>query len=72
MSKANVVVVLVLLGVVFVTLKLLGVITWSWWYVTMPFWVGLAVNVTLVCLFLLLLSAQLVVEGIEATRRSHK
>ncbi len=72
MSKANVVVVLVLLGVVFVTLKLLGVITWSWWYVTMPFWGGLAVNVTLVCLFLLLLSVQLVVEGIEATRRSHK
>ena len=30
-----------LLGVVFVTLKLLGitdVATWSWWYVTMPFW----------------------------------
>ena len=31
-----------LLGVVFVTLKLLGVITWSWWLVTLPFWGGLA------------------------------
>lgn len=31
-----------LLGVVFVTLKLVGVITWSWWYVTLPFWGGLA------------------------------
>jgi hypothetical protein len=27
-----------LLGVVFVTLKLCGVINWSWWWVTAPFW----------------------------------
>ena len=27
-----------LLGVVFVTLKLCGVIGWSWWWVTCPFW----------------------------------
>lgn len=32
-----------LLGVVFVTLKLCGVIDWSWWYVTMPFWIGFAI-----------------------------
>lgn len=37
-----------LLGVVFVTLKLCGVIDWSWWWVTAPFWGGLA----LVFLFL--------------------
>ncbi len=34
--------VLGLLGVVFVVLKLTGTIAWSWWYVTMPFWGGLA------------------------------
>jgi len=34
--------VLGLLGVVFVTLKLLGTISWSWWWVTAPFWGGLA------------------------------
>lgn len=34
--------VLGLLGVVFVTLKLLDVIDWSWWWVTLPFWGGLA------------------------------
>ncbi len=28
-----------LLGVVFVALKLCGVIDWSWWFVTAPFWV---------------------------------
>ncbi len=31
-----------LLGVVFVTLKLIGVIDWSWWWVTLPFWGSLA------------------------------
>lgn len=35
-----------LLGVVFVTLKLIGiqpVSGWSWWWVTAPFWGGLAI-----------------------------
>jgi hypothetical protein len=31
-----------LLGITFVTLKLCGVIQWSWWYVTLPFWGGFA------------------------------
>lgn len=31
-----------LLGVVFVTLKLCHVIDWSWWWVTAPFWGGVA------------------------------
>lgn len=26
------------LGVAFVVLKLVGVIDWSWWWVTAPFW----------------------------------
>lgn len=35
-----------LLGIVFVVLKLFGVTevaTWSWWWVTLPFWGGLAI-----------------------------
>lgn len=35
--------VLGLLGVLFVGLKLGGVIDWSWWWVTAPFWGGFAV-----------------------------
>lgn len=35
--------VLGLLGVAFVILKLTGVINWSWWWVTIPFWGGLAI-----------------------------
>jgi len=33
--------VLGLLGVAFVVLKLTGVISWSWWWVTLPFWGGI-------------------------------
>ena len=32
--------ILPLLGLVFVTLKLLGKLSWSWWWVTLPFWGG--------------------------------
>lgn len=40
--------VLGLLGVAFVVLKLTGVIDWSWWWVTAPFWGG----VVLILLFI--------------------
>jgi hypothetical protein len=36
-----------LLGIVFVTLKLTGVIDWSWWWVTLPFWGGLALMMSI-------------------------
>lgn len=36
-----------LLGLIFVTLKLTGHITWSWWLVTLPFWGGLALVIGL-------------------------
>ncbi len=29
---------LTLLGIVFITLKLMGHIDWSWWYVLLPFY----------------------------------
>lgn len=34
-----------LLGVAFVILKLCGVINWSWWWVTAPFWGGIVLVV---------------------------
>ncbi|BAU40123.1 hypothetical protein [Ralstonia phage RSP15] len=33
------------LGIVFVVLKLCGVINWSWWLVLLPFYFGLAIVV---------------------------
>lgn len=31
-----------LLAIVFITLKLLGVIAWSWWWVLAPIWIPFA------------------------------
>lgn len=42
-SSSSGVSILGLLGVLFVGLKLTGFINWSWWWVTAPFWGGLAV-----------------------------
>ncbi len=40
-----------LLALVFITLKLCGVIAWSWWLVLLPLYFGLAVVVGLILLF---------------------
>jgi len=40
-----------LLGVVFVTLKLCGVIDWSWWWVTAPFWGGVAIVIGIAAIY---------------------
>lgn len=45
-----------LLGIVFVTLKLLGVIAWPWIWVTAPFWAGLALFVIFAAIIALLKS----------------
>lgn len=37
-----------LLGTAFVVLKLVGVINWSWWWVTLPFWGPLVLVLVLV------------------------
>ena len=37
-----------ILFILFLTLKLTGVIAWSWWWVTCPLWAGLAIVVAIV------------------------
>lgn len=53
-----------LLFLIFLTLKLCGVITWSWWWVTAPLWIPFAL--VLIILFGLILGALLS----EAWKRS--
>lgn len=43
-----------LLTVLFIGLKLVGSITWSWWWVLSPLWLGIPVLFILVLLFGLL------------------
>jgi len=46
------------LGIVFIILKLTNVIDWSWWWVLAPFWIPVAIGITL--LIGLLIAAWLV------------
>jgi len=41
-----------LLTIVFVVLKLTGVIAWSWWWVTAPLWVPYAIILVILVLLL--------------------
>lgn len=36
-----------LLTIVFITLKLLGKISWSWWWVVAPLWIPLAIVIVI-------------------------
>jgi len=47
-----------LLGVAFVVLKLTGVINWSWWWVTLPFWGGLALALALFLLAIIVFAVK--------------
>ena len=38
------------LGLLFIGLKLGGVIQWSWWWVLLPFWGGLAIWVVILAI----------------------
>lgn len=52
-----------LLAVLFIGLKLTGVIAWSWWWVLAPLWVGPAIALAIFVLAAIVL-------GIAATRGS--
>ena len=64
--------VLGLLGVVFVTLKLCKVIDWSWWWVTAPFWGGVALVLVVVIIAWLMGTALLVYERFATSGRNQK
>lgn len=53
-----------LLGILFVALKLTGFIDWSWWWVTLPFWGGLALIIGLIVIAIVL---ALLARGVRAT-----
>lgn len=53
--KSFINVALIVLGTVFTTLKLCGVITWSWWIVLAPFYVPIVLSLLIIILTLALL-----------------
>jgi hypothetical protein len=44
-----------LLGIAFVVLKLCGVINWSWWWVTAPFWLAPTIIIVLMVTVIVIL-----------------
>lgn len=61
-----------LLGVVFVTLKLCGVIDWSWWWVTAPFWGGLAIAIVVLIVVFASAGVMAIVETLTEKRNRKK
>lgn len=57
-----------LLTIVFITLKLIGKIAWSWWWVLSPLWIGAAFGVLV--LLVIVLVAVLTSGGRKARRYS--
>ena len=45
-----------LMFLIFMTLKLTGVIDWSWWWVTAPLWGGFAIAILIVLIFIIIKS----------------
>ena len=43
------------LFLIFLVLKLCGVITWSWWWVTAPLWGGIALILAILVVFMLIM-----------------
>lgn len=54
-----------LLGIAFVVMKIMGYITWSWWWVLAPFWIPICLALVLLVLIigLVLLAATNVVNA---------
>lgn len=43
-----------LLTIVFIALKLLGVVNWSWWWVLSPIWIGVALFVVVLIVLIVI------------------
>lgn len=43
-----------LMFLIFMTLKLTGYITWSWWWVTAPLWGGFALILLIIAILIIL------------------
>lgn len=60
------------LAIVFITLKLLKVIDWSWVWVLAPIWIPAALAATGIAIYLLVLAIILIVHKIKNKRASKR
>ena len=45
-----------LLTLVFITLKLIGYITWSWWWVLSPIWISVSIVISVLIIIFIILA----------------
>jgi len=51
-----------LLTIVFIIMKLMGKITWSWWWVLSPLWIS---AIAVIIILLIVLAITVVIKGIK-------
>ena len=57
------------LGLIFITLKLCGVISWSWWWVLCPFWGTLLIVIILILVgFTMILVVKVIDKSLKEPR----
>ena len=61
--------VLGLLAIVFITLKLCHVITWSWWWVTAPLWIPIAITIVI---FIFIVLFKFIIHRKKRNKRNKK
>ena len=42
------------LFIIFLILKLVNIITWSWWWVTSPLWIPILIGVVALCILIII------------------
>jgi membrane protein YdbS with pleckstrin-like domain len=57
------------LTIVFVVLKLVGVINWSWWWVLSPTWIGIALWLIVLVIYVACITCKGKRYGIDYTKK---
>jgi len=60
------------LGIVFIVLKLTGLINWSWVWVLSPFWIPVGIVAAFLLIFGVVALAAVVLAGLETKKRLKK
>ena len=59
-----------LLFLVFLTLKLTNVINWSWWWVTSPLWIPIAILIGIALFGIAILALAFIIEMIPSKKKN--
>lgn len=52
-----------MLTLIFITLKLIGQISWSWWWIISPLWISAAVALFIFIMFFTLITIAVMLDG---------